>query len=157
MRSGVASVWLWWSTGKDSAWSLRELADTPGFEVERLVTTITPTFGRVAIHGTRTEVLDAQAFAAGLPIQNVELPYSCSNAEYEAAVVPVLREAEAQGVSHRAFGDFFLADVRAYHERMFDGTSILPVFPLWGRDTRGLANEMLEAGVEAVVTSLDPT
>ena len=86
-------VWLWWSSGKDSAWALQLLREDPEVAVERLITTVTPTFGRVAIHGTRVSVLEAQASAVGVPVQSIELPYPCTNAEYEAAVRPVLQEA----------------------------------------------------------------
>ena len=152
----LATVSLWWSTGKDSAWALHRLIRDPNIEVERLITTITPAFGRVAIHGTRVEILEAQAEAVGLPVERVELPYPCSNAEYEAAVEPVVRQAEAEGVNHMAFGDLFLEDVRAYRERLLEGTSISPIFPIWGQDTHSLAAQMLEEGVEAFITSLDP-
>ncbi len=143
--------WLWWSTGKDSAWALHESDD-----ITALVTTVTPTFGRVAVHGTRIEILEAQAEAAGLPLHTVELPYPCSNDEYVAAVHPLIERARGAGVREMAFGDLFLEDVRAYRESLLDGTGITPAFPLWGRDTGELMEEMLEAGLEAYVVSLDP-
>ena len=155
-EAGAGRVWLWWSTGKDSAWALHELRRNPAFRVERLVTTVTPTFGRVAIHGTRIDVLEAQAAAAGLPVERIGLPFPCSNDEYEAAVGPVLLAGEAAGVGHMAFGDLFLEDVRAYRERLLEGSSIEPLFPVWGRSTHALAATMIDAGLEARVTSLDP-
>lgn len=149
-------VWLWWSTGKDSAWCLHELRADPAFQVTALVTTVTPAFGRVAIHGTRLDILRAQADAAALPLRTVELPYPCDNAAYEAAVAPVVEEAARADVTAMAFGDLFLADVRAYREGLLAGTGVRPVFPLWGRDTAALARTMVDAGVEAVITCLDP-
>lgn len=152
----MTKVWLWWSTGKDSAWTLQRLEADPDVEVERLVTTATPEFGRVSIHGTRMEVLRAQADAAGVPLEVVELPYPCSNEEYEAAVAPVVHRAEDASVDHMAFGDLFLEDVRDYRERLLAGSSVTPLFPIWGEDTRRLAAALLAAGVEAYVVSLDP-
>ena len=149
-------TWLWWSTGKDSAWTLHVLAEQGRFRVDRLITTVTPTFGRVAVHGTRLEVLEAQAESVGVPLRTIELPYPCTNEDYEAAVQPVIAEAVDQGVDHMAFGDLFLEDVRAYREAMLDGSGIQPVFPIWGEDTNTLASRMLDSGVEAVITSLDP-
>jgi len=149
-------VRLWWSTGKDSAWALHVLRADPSARVEGLITTVTPEFGRVAVHGTRLEVLEAQAEAVGLPLETVELPWPCTNDDYEAAVAPAVTRAEADGITHMAFGDLFLADVRAYRERLLDESSVEPLFPLWGLETRVLAHEMIGAGLRARITALDP-
>src|SRR5512145_399557 len=63
--------------------------------------------------------------------------------------------ARAEGVEAMAFGDLFLADIRAYRERQLAGTGIAPLFPLWGRDTRALAAEMIDGGLVAHVTCVD--
>ena len=149
-------TWLWWSTGKDSAWALHVLRSDPAYTVTGLVTTVTPAFGRVAIHGTRMDLLRAQSEAAGLPVHLVELPYPCDNAAYEAAVAPALEAATRQGVEAMAFGDLFLEDVRAYREGLLAGTPLRAVFPLWGRDTAELARAMIDGGLEAAITCLDP-
>lgn len=143
-----------WSTGKDSAWCLHELRQGAEVEVAGLLTTITPEFGRVSIHGTRQEVLATQAERLDLRVWAVELPYPCPNETYEAAV----RDAAARlrewwDVSHVAFGDIFLGDVREYREALMRDTPLSPIFPLWGRETGALANAMLDAGVEAVIVS----
>ncbi|MDA8015950.1 MAG: adenine nucleotide alpha hydrolase [Thermoanaerobaculia bacterium] len=149
-------VWLWWSSGKDSAWTLHRLRSNPEVAVERLVTTITPHFGRVAIHGTRIEVLQAQAEAVGLPLETVELPYPCTNDDYLDAVAPLLQRAASRSVDQMAFGDLFLEDIREYRETLFAGTGIEPIFPLWQEDTNAVAADMLRSGLEAYVTTLDP-
>jgi uncharacterized protein (TIGR00290 family) len=149
-------AWLWWSSGKDSAWALHLLRQAGDVAVERLVTTLTPAFDRVAIHGTRRDVLAAQADAAGIPLRSIELPQPCPNDAYEAAVRPVLAEAAARGVDAMVFGDIALADVRAYRERLLGGTGIDAVFPLWESDATELARAMVAGGLEAVVTCLDP-
>ena len=56
-----------------------------------------------------------------------------------------------------AFGDLFLADVRAYRERLLTDSGIEPRFPLWGRDTTTLIGEMLDGGLQARIVSLDPS
>ena len=150
-------VWLWWSSGKDSAWSLHVLRREPDVVVERLVTTVTRRFDRVAIHGTRASVLEAQSVGLEIPLLRIDLPFPCSNAEYEAAVEPVLREARDHGVGLMAFGDLFLEDVRSYREELLDGSGIEPLFPIWGRDTARLAREIVDAGIEAYLTCVDPT
>ena len=66
---------LSWSSGKDSAWSLHVLRQQSEYEVVGLLTTINRNFDRVAMHGTRSSVLRAQASAAGLPLTEVPLPW----------------------------------------------------------------------------------
>lgn len=149
------STWLWWSSGKDSAWALHTLR-ARGETVTALVTTVTRNFARVAMHAVRVELLQQQAAAAGLPLHIVEIPYPCPNNVYEAAARKVVRRARGEGVTQMAFGDLFLADVRAYRERLLAGSGVAPVFPLWGRETSALANEMLAGGLRARLTCADP-
>ncbi len=54
-----------------------------------------------------------------------------------------------------AFGDLFLEEVRQYRVNQLKGTGIEPMFPLWGIPTGLLAEQMLSAGVEAYVSSVD--
>lgn len=147
---------LSWSSGKDSAWSLHRLRADDRYEVVGLLTTINRAADRVAMHAVRSELLRAQAAAAGLPLWPVEIPSPCSNEEYEAAMRVAMARAEAEGVECMAFGDLFLEDVRAYREQKLAATRIEPVFPLWGSDTRALIEEMLAGGLRARITCLDP-
>ena len=126
------------------------------FEVVGLLTTITEGYCRVSMHGVREEILDLQAERAGLPCFKVKIPARCVNADYEAAMGRALLEARGRGVTHVVFGDLFLEDVRRYREERLAGSGIEPVFPLWGRDTRELAEEMIEAGLRATLVCVDP-
>jgi uncharacterized protein (TIGR00290 family) len=155
-EDGAKRVWLWWSSGKDSAWALHVLRRAPDVVAERLLTTVTRRFERVAIHGLRVSVLEAQSRALGIPLRRIDLPFPCSNAEYESAVAPVLAEARDRRVTAMAFGDIFLEDVRAYREKLLEGSGVEAIFPLWGLDTARLAREMVDAGVEAYLTCVDP-
>lgn len=126
-------------------------------EVVGLLTTINTNFQRVAMHGTRHALLQAQANAAGLPLWEVPLPWPCSNDVYEKAMSAACASAIQQGISAVAFGDLFLEDVRRYREDRLRGTGLEPIFPLWGRDTRQLILEMLDAGVRARIVCADPS
>ncbi len=108
------------------------------------------------MHGTRATVLRAQAAAAGLPLIEAPLPWPCSNEQYEAVMRDVCAAAVRDGVQAMAFGDLYLEDVRRYREERLAGTGIAPVFPLWGRDTRELVREMLDGGLRARITCIDP-
>lgn len=147
---------LSWSTGKDSAWSLHVLRQRPDVAVVGLVTTLNAAFDRVAMHGVRRELLEAQAHAAGLPLHVLEIPYPCPNAEYERIMGAFVARQAAAGIEAMAFGDLFLANIRRYREEKLAPTGITPLFPLWGLDTRALAREMIAGGLEALVTCVDP-
>ena len=145
-----------WSSGKDSAFALHEARRTGELDVIGLLTTLTDDYGRVSMHGVREELLDRQAEALGLPCRKVRIPAGCVNADYERAMGAAVAAAREDGVARIVFGDLFLADVRAYRERMLAGSGIEPVFPLWGRPTATLAREMVASGLEARIVCLDP-
>ncbi len=147
---------LSWSSGKDSAWALRRLRQQGTYEVVGLVTTVNERARRVAMHAVREELLEAQARATGLALWRVPIPSPCSNSQYETAMQEIVRRAKTAGVSAMAFGDLFLADVRAYRERQLAGTGITPLFPLWLQPTDVLAGDMIAAGMRAVLTCVDP-
>jgi uncharacterized protein (TIGR00290 family) len=151
-------VLLSWSSGKDSAWALHVLRQRPDIEIVGLLTTFNEAFDRVAMHAVRRELVEAQAAAAGLPLIHVMLPYPCTNEVYEERMMAALVEARAAGVTHMAFGDLFLVDVREYRVRQLHGTGIEPLFPIWttAEDTPALAQRMVAAGLGAVLTCVDP-
>jgi uncharacterized protein (TIGR00290 family) len=149
-------AWIAWSSGKDSAWALYAARQAGDLDVTGLLTTVTQPFNRVSMHGVRAALLEAQARALGLPLRRVDIPYPCSNAQYEAAMSQAMDDARGAGVTRMVFGDLYLEDVRAYREQKLAGTGVTPVFPLWGRDTRGLAREMIAGGLKAFVVCLDP-
>jgi uncharacterized protein (TIGR00290 family) len=153
---GRKKAWLSWSSGKDSAWSLEVVRRQGEFDVQALLTTVNSEFQRVAMHAVRESLLQAQAESAGLPLVTVPIPYPCPNAAYEEAMAAAIRRALAEGVTHMIFGDLFLEDIRRYREEKLAGTGITPVFPLWGDDTRQLANEMVAGGLRGLLTCVDP-
>jgi uncharacterized protein (TIGR00290 family) len=147
---------LSWSSGKDSAWTLHTLRRDPRYEVVGLVTTINQAADRVAMHAVRTELLRAQAAATSLPLWELPIPSPCSNEEYESVMRDLIARAVGQKINCMAFGDLFLQDIRAYRERQLESTGLTPLFPLWGRETRDLAAEMIAGGLRARITCVDP-
>ncbi|HWP00393.1 MAG TPA: hypothetical protein VNL74_07190 [Methylococcus sp.] len=149
---------LAWSSGKDSAWTLHVLRQAGNVEVVALLTTFNREFDRVAMHAVRRELVEAQAQAADLPLVDVPLPWPCSNGEYEAAMSAAVEMARARyAISHVAFGDLFLEDVRRYRESHLRDTGLTPLFPLWGPPTPELARDMMRAGLKARITCVDPS
>lgn len=150
---------LSWSSGKDSCMALAQLRADPRFEVVGLLTTVNQAADRVVMHAVRRTLLCAQAEVLGLPLAIVELPHPCSNDAYQRRLGAFVEEARGDGVEAIAFGDLFLADVRAFREAQLRGSGIEPVFPLWaqwGTDTAAFAERMLAEGVVATVTCVDP-
>lgn len=151
----MVKAWLFWSSGKDSAYSLHVLRARREVEVASVVTTVNRPARRVAVHAVRESLLWAQASACGLPLITVPIPEPCPNAEYEAAVSTTLEQAKAKGINAVVFGDLFLEDIRAYRESLVADTGLQSLFPLWGRDTGALAAEMVATGLRARITCID--
>ena len=149
-------VLLSWSSGKDSAWTLHVLRQDPDVELAGLLTTVNTTYDRVAMHSTRRAILEAQARAAGLPLHVIPLPWPCSNEVYESRMRDAVAAALERGVTHVAFGDLFLEDIRAYRIKQLEGSGLEPLFPIWAEPTGPLARRMIDAGLDAYLTCVDP-
>ena len=147
---------LSWSSGKDAAWALHVLRQAGEVEVVGLLTTTNAAFDRVAMHGVRETLLEAQAEAVGLPLSKVPLPWPCSNEAYEARMAEACGRAVAEGITQMAFGDLFLEEVRDYRIQKLAGTGLEPRFPIWGADTAALARSMVGAGLKATLACVDP-
>lgn len=149
-------ILLSWSSGKDSAWALHVLRQRHPDAIAGLLTTMNEEAGRVAMHAVRESLVRAQADAAGLPLHLVNIPSPCPDDIYAARMAAFLDDAVRLGYTHVAFGDLFLEDVRRYREDRLRGTGLEPVFPLWGLPTADLAVEMIDAGLGAYLTCVDP-
>ena len=146
-----------WSSGKDSAWMLHVLKSDPAVQIGGLLTTMNEQFDRVAMHAVRRRLLEAQAGAAGVPLRTVQLPWPCTNEQYEERMRSAVSQAITEGFTHVAFGDLFLEDVRSYREAKLAGTGLTPIFPIWGIPTDQLADQMVESGLRSVLTCVHPT
>jgi uncharacterized protein (TIGR00290 family) len=146
---------LSWSSGKDSAWSFHLLRQQGDYEIVGLLTTFNREANRVAMHGVRRELVEAQAEAAGIPLWDVDLPSPCSNADYENILSEECKAAVRSDIECIAFGDLFLTDIRAYRERQLEGSGLTPIFPVWGIPTNELARTMIASGMKAKLTCVD--
>lgn len=150
---------LSWSGGKDAAWALHVLRQRNDVEVVGLLTTITEGYERIAMQGIRVEVLHAQAATAGLPVIEARMPQRADNASYEATFAAALVQARDRwpGIATIAFGDLFLADIRAWREALCARLGWTPLFPLFGSDTTQLAQAMIAGGLRASLCCVDTT
>ena len=150
---------LSWSGGKDAAWALHVLRQRGDLDVVGLVTTVTEGFERISMQGIRVDVLEQQALATGLPVLQARIPQACDNATYEAAFEAALIAAQARwpGLRDIAFGDLFLADIKAYRDAFCARTGWRPHYPLFGSDTALLARDMIAGGLRADLCCVDTT
>jgi len=145
-----------WSSGKDSAFALHEAGKSGEIEITGLLTTVNEMHERVAMHGVRERLLDMQAQTLGLPLIKVRLPYPCTNETYEERMEDACAEILRRDVRHMVFGDLFLEDIRQYREERLKPVGMEAIFPLWQRDTRALARDMVESGLVAYLACIDP-
>ena len=152
-------VLLSWSGGKDAAWALHVLRQRGELDVVGLVTTVTEGFERISMQGIRVDVMELQAQATGLPVLQARIPQACDNATYEAAFASTLENARVRwpGLRDIAFGDLFLADIKAWRDAFCARLDWQPHYPLFGSNTASLARTMLDGGLRARLCCVDTT
>jgi uncharacterized protein (TIGR00290 family) len=156
MHQESEAVLFCWSGGKDSAMALHVLRQQRDVRIAALLTTVTDGYDRISIHGVRRTLLLRQAAALGLPLCEVRIPPQCVNPIYEERMRDALRSQKENGVHGVAFGDIFLQDLREYRERNLAQVEMTAIFPIWNRDTRGLAQDFCALGFRAIAVCVDP-
>jgi len=152
----LKKVLLSWSSGKDSAWALHLLQQQPDVQVAAMVTTFNSAANRVAMHAVRRALVETQAQRVRIPLWPVELPWPCSNPEYEERMRAACLRASAEGITAVAFGDLFVQDIRDYRVQQLQGTGLEALFPVWQIPTVQLGRDMIVAGLKAKLTCVDP-
>ena len=152
----MKGVLVSWSGGKDSCLALHEIQGMPDVSVAALLTTVTRDFDRVSMHGVRRVLLERQAASLGLPLHQVMISKGASNEEYETSLGTALTAYRERGIDSVVFGDLFLADIRAYRERLLAKHEMAGIYPIWGRDTAKLIREFIGLGFKTAVVCVDP-
>jgi uncharacterized protein (TIGR00290 family) len=138
-----------WSGGKDSLLCLHKVLAQQTYDVAWLLTTVSEGSGRIATHEVRGELLERQAGSLGIPLVKMVMPETPESGDYERILLQILAELKTQGLEVCIFGDLFLADIRAYREKLLAGTGLKAVFPLWDLPTDQLAREFIDLGFKA--------
>ncbi|CAA9286538.1 MAG: COG2102: Predicted ATPases of PP-loop superfamily [uncultured Cytophagales bacterium] len=144
-----------WSGGKDSALALYHLLQEDAYTDVQLLTTAGEKSGRVSMHGVRTELVERQARALGLPLHLLRLPEPAPMPVYERIMAETLTAFRDRQYQCSVFGDIFLEDLRAFREKNLAQADMQGVFPLWGRDSRQLVSAFIELGFKAVVVCVN--
>lgn len=153
MRQGKR-LWIWWTSGKDSAWTLYTATRDPRWEPRGLVTAVNELDGIAEIHGVGVELIKRQAAAVGLPLRLIEYSSERSSRDYEGAIAQVFDDLCREGAEAIAFSDLTAARHRERSSALAAAAGLEPVFPLWGRDSRFHALSMLSMGLSAWVCSV---
>ena len=138
-----------WSGGKDSCFALIK-AMALGAEPQVLLNMMNENGQVSRSHGLAKAVLQQQAAAMNLPMVNVRATW----AEYEANFVAALTRIKTDYALEAAvFGDIDIASHRAWEEKVSQAAGLKAMLPLWQGDRVDLVFQMLDAGIEAVITS----
>ena len=144
------------SAGKDSTFALYKILKDKKYEVITFLTTVTEDYDRISMHGVRRVLLEQYAESLGLPLEIILISKKADNVQYEQRMNAVLKKYQKQGVNSVVFGDLFLEDIREYREKNLAKIGMKGLFPLWGMDTKKLANQFIKLGFKAVISCVDP-
>lgn len=136
-----------WSGGKDSAFALY-LASQQGYEVVNILTMMMSE-NKSNFHMIRSDLLDSQAEALGIPI----IKKQTSNETYERDFKAALSELKAKGVEGLVTGDIY--EVAGHEEgwlnRVCREIGLKPIKPLWMGDTKQIYLDYIKVGFKAIV------
>ncbi|WP_045409188.1 ATPase [Vibrio jasicida] len=142
-----------WSSGKDSTLTLERLNENPHYQVVGLYTTYVDK--EVPFQATPLEVVQMQADLLGLSLITIELPEVFpSNDIYQSTIVHAL-ENSGLNVEAVAFGDMFCNGIADYRRSYIEPAGWECVFPLLGEESKALAFEIVERGIQTMLITTD--
>ena len=142
-----------WSSGKDSTLTLERLNEDPHYQVVGLYTTYVDK--EVPFQATPLEVVQMQADLLGLPLITIELPEVFPNNDiYQSTIVNAL-QSSGLNVEAVAFGDMFCNGIADYRRSYIEPAGWECVFPLLGEESKALAFEIIERGIQTMLITTD--
>jgi uncharacterized protein (TIGR00290 family) len=147
-------VVLSFSGGKDSVLAAAHLR-AQGYDVRAALAAFVAEDERLVMHRVPRQLIAVQSASLGLPLVCMRLPRDAPNSVYEAQFAAALESFRAEGVNTVAFGDLFLPDIRAYREALMARLGLRAVYPLWGQNTRDLADRFVGDGYRGIAVCVD--
>jgi uncharacterized protein (TIGR00290 family) len=145
------NAYAWSSSGgKDSLLALWH-ARQNGHQVTSMITMFDETGKRSRSHGISLDLMQAQASALDLTLHTPHASWKT----YEAEFVAILQSLRANGHIGVVFGDIDLQPHRDWEEKVCAQANLDALLPLWQRDRRQLADEVLRLGFKAIVVCVD--
>ena len=151
----MTKVVLSWSGGKDSMTALHRLQKDQGTKVCGLMTAFHGKEEVVNLHYIPISLINKQADALGLDLYPIYLTDNAPNVEYESKHKAMFAQLQEQGIHETAFGDIHLEPIREYRDRLLAESGMGGNYPLWHEEQVALLGEFLDAGYEAIITSID--
>lgn len=105
------------------------------------------------MHGLQKALIEAQAAAAGLPLDSIVVPTDSTHNAWENAMLNYYAQLKQQGVQAVVFGDIFLEDLKAYRDKLLQQAGLQGIYPLWGQNTAQLLAQGWQAGFRAAICS----
>lgn len=142
-----------WSGGKDSCYSLMKAVEQ-GAHPSVLLNVLNENGEISRSHGLPKVFLKAQASAIGLPIEFI----SSSWENYEDNFIEKLQYCKATyQLDEAVYGDIDIESHKDWEDKVSTASNLRAVLPLWQRDRVELVEEMIEAGIQAVIVSCNKT
>ncbi len=138
-----------WSGGKDSCFALLQ-AVKQGF-LPKVLLNVLNEEGKISrSHGIPSQILEAQAASAGLPIHLISSSWN----DYEENFTSALSGLKQQfDLSYAVFGDIDLQPHRDWEEKVCAHAALTALLPLWQQDRESLVMQMLEQGIQTMIVS----
>ncbi len=142
-----------WSGGKDSCYAFHKAVSNE-FKPSVLLTVLNEFGDRSRSHGIPKEILKAQADALDLPIHFFESTWN----DYERLYIENLTSlTQSYDLQHSVFGDIDIDSHREWEEKVSKAANLSPMLPLWQQSRKELVLEMIDYGIEAIITSCNQT
>ncbi|HEY6640639.1 diphthine--ammonia ligase [Povalibacter sp.] len=138
------------SGGKDSCLAFWT-AMRQGYEIRTLLTMFDESGERSRSHAIPLPLIEGQAHSLGCELMVRKATWQT----YESVFVTALRELRENGHRVAIFGDIDLQAHRDWEEKVCAAADVRAVLPLWQKDRRQLADEVLAAGFRATVVCTD--
>lgn len=139
-----------WSGGKDACFAFC-LAQKQGAKPTALFTMLDENGENTLSHGLHRDIIEAQASLMSVPAQFRNV----ARGMYEQQLRNVIQESRKTFDSTSlVFGDIDLEAHKTWYERICDEENVSPRFPLWGYSRQNLLNDMLAAGFNTMIVSV---
>lgn len=138
-----------WSGGKDSCYALM-LAKAAGY-VPVVLLNVMNEKGRISrSHGLPERVLIQQARQMNIPLVTVASSWK----DYEMHFINSLKKLrDDYDLAGMVFGDIDLQEHRDWEEKVCAAAGITALLPLWQRERKAVATEMVDRGIAARIVS----
>lgn len=146
---------LSWSGGKDSTLALRKLLYEGEYKVEVLLTLFNPETQMVPYQYIPIDFIRKQAESLNIPLLEIPVGSPLSNLSYENVLTQTFQQLKKQDIHTVAYGDINSQGIRNYREQLAAKIQVKFIYPLWDMNIAYLANDFIERGFKAIISSLD--